>query len=232
MPLNTENMMDEWFELSNDLLCVANRKGEILKTSPSWAKLLGWAEDDLKSIAFLDLVHPDDQARTRVAFKTLLETGSLKSIDLRLFAKNGQFVWLNWQAHLRKEDSNSFFAIARDISEAKKRQLIEQNHIRLLEMAEQTARVGHWHLDVDTGFLTWSNEVFNIYGRRPNKRRITLDDFIDAFSPSHQKQLWDLIQDAIHHGTEINTELTLKKENNEKRTVAMRAVCASFPPLG
>ena len=56
-----EQDREAYFELSPDLLAVANSSGVV---SPAWTDLLGWTKEELTSRAFLDFVHPDDRAKT------------------------------------------------------------------------------------------------------------------------------------------------------------------------
>ena len=217
--------IDEWFESALDLLCIANKDGFFCKVSPSWTSLLGWSEEELLASPIIDFLHPDDCEMTVQANKQLYEDTKLDEFEHRFRKKNGQYVWLSWRASVQKSSPYTIFAIARDVTKTKQQQDSALHDIRLLEMAEQTARVGHWHLDVASGTLKWSNEVFSIYGRKPNKRQIMLDDFIDAFSSSDQKTFWALIQDATQNGQEINTELTLRRDDRTTRRVAIRAVC-------
>ncbi len=49
---------------------------------------------------------------------------------------------------------------------AARQQLVDSNtnKLRLLELAEGAAHVGHWHLDMVTQAIKWSDEVFRIHG--------------------------------------------------------------------
>lgn len=59
-----EQDREAYFELSPDLLAVANSSGFLSVVSPAWTDLLGWTKEELTSRAFLDFVHPDDRAKT------------------------------------------------------------------------------------------------------------------------------------------------------------------------
>ncbi len=220
-----DNTIQDWFETAVDLMCIMHPDGKIDKFSQSWPKTLGWSVQELEQFTLFDLIHPDDIAQTTKAFQVLEKGQTFTRLENRCKKKDGHYIWLDWHATLKKGDCALIQAIARDITTFKEREQKAQNDIRLLEMAEQTAKLGHWRLDAVSGRLEWSQEVFNIYGRRAHKREITLDDFIDAFSPPHQKVLWTLIQEAIQDGKEINTELILQRDNNDKRTVVIRAFC-------
>ncbi len=218
----SEIALDHWFETSPDLLCVLDKNLNFRKPTPSWHMATGWDLDELCHTSLFDLIHPEDHDVLRQKLTFLLNSTMPVRFECRLVKKDGNLLWLDWSIALKEP---YLFATARNINATKQKETLAQNDIRLLELAEQTARVGHWRLDTATGLLDWSTEVFNIFGRRPNKSQITLDDFIDAFSGTHQKNMWNQIQQAMHNATEINTELVIKRDDAQRRTVAIRAVC-------
>ncbi|MDV7338224.1 PAS domain-containing protein [Terasakiella sp. A23] len=223
--MTTDTSLEALFEHAIDLLCVAGKDGYLQKVNPAWQKLLGYSEDELLSTPFLDLVHDEDLGRTINAMSALGTGQKVVDIENRYRTKSGNYVWLQWRTHTADDETGTIYAVARDITSAKNREIRAENDIRLLEMAESTARVGHWHLDTSSGFLQWSNEVFNIYGRKANKANITLDDFIDAFVGDDQNRIWQLIESAIQDGKEINTEARLLRSDGSISNVALRAVC-------
>jgi len=219
------NTLEALFECALDLICVANSDGFFEKLSPVWTERLGWTEEELQSKPFLDFVHPDDRNATIEMAKRLFAGENIVDFENRYRTKDGTYCWLQWRARSNAKQSDTIFAIARDITDIKQQQIRTNNEIRLLELAEQTARVGHWRLDTNTGHLDWSNEVFKIYNRKPHKAKITLDDFLDAYSIEDRARMWGLIQQAIQDGSEINTELSLVHPNGKRRNIAVRAVC-------
>ncbi|NVK19733.1 MAG: PAS domain-containing protein [Methylocystaceae bacterium] len=223
--MTKETAFDALDQYSLDLLCVAGTDGYFKQVNPAWKKTLGYEDSYLLSIPIVDLVHADDRAATQMVLEDLAFGKKVIDFENRYKTKDGHHVWLQWRAHVSDENSDLIYAVARDVTEAKNREIRAQNDIRLLEMAETTARVGHWHLDISSGFLQWSNEVFNIYGRKPNKSHITLDDFIDAFFGEDQTRLWELIQEAIQEGKEIDTEARLLRSDGGISNVVIRAVC-------
>ena len=52
------------WNVSQDLLIVADANGNLRSINPAWTATLGWSEGDLLGKTFEWLCHPDDQART------------------------------------------------------------------------------------------------------------------------------------------------------------------------
>src|SRR6202012_5729888 len=53
---------DRIWRVSEDLLGVATFDGGFISVNPAWTKLLGWTEDEIKSMHVSELRHPDDAA--------------------------------------------------------------------------------------------------------------------------------------------------------------------------
>ena len=51
---------DRIWAVSEDLLGVSNFDGYFLSVNPAWTNLLGWTEDEIKSLHVSELRHPDD----------------------------------------------------------------------------------------------------------------------------------------------------------------------------
>jgi len=46
---------------------------------------------------------------------------------------------------------------------------IAENQALILNQAQNIAHIGHWELNLKTGRLDWSDEVFRIFGCEPNE---------------------------------------------------------------
>src|SRR5262249_56007892 len=49
---------DRIWNVSEDLLAVSNFEGYFLSINPAWTRLLGWTDDEIKSMHVTDLPHP------------------------------------------------------------------------------------------------------------------------------------------------------------------------------
>lgn len=73
--------------------------------------------------------------------------------------------------------------------------------MRLLELAESAAQVGHWRLDTGSGTVTWSREVFRIHGLTHDVSP-ALDDAIKAYHIEDRALVTERLEEAIrgNHG--------------------------------
>ncbi|MEA5476683.1 PAS domain-containing protein [Pseudanabaena galeata UHCC 0370] len=72
--------------------------------------------------------------------------------------------------------------------------------------AQRIARVGSWELDVKTGLITWSAEIYRILGVDPTADSPRYPNVIDRIIPEDRFRLCTAIDDAITNGTPYSIE--------------------------
>lgn len=129
---------DMFFQMSLDMLCIADLNGRFIHLNPAWSAL-GWSMEELMAHPFLHFVHPDDVAPTLEIMGRLTTSDfSTISFENRYRCKDGSYRWLLWSSStgygaLGPED-RLYYAVARDITQRK----AEEEKIRT--QAERLAR--------------------------------------------------------------------------------------------
>lgn len=118
-----------FFNLSEDLVCIAGYDGYLKKVNPSVCKVLGYTEEELYSRRIEDFVHVDDRENTTKSRNYIKKTNTLFNFENRYVTKSGEIVWLAWTSH-PVEDRELVFAIAKDITHKKR---LEAERILLLD---------------------------------------------------------------------------------------------------
>ena len=101
------------WQLSPEILGVANAEGVFESTNPTWGRILGWSSEELGAIPFMDLVHPEDRNRTLAGFEALQRGEPVLRLENRYRAKDGAYRWLSWVA---VPDGGKYYCSARDIT--------------------------------------------------------------------------------------------------------------------
>jgi len=87
---------DRIWNVSEDLLAVSNFEGYFLSINPAWTRLLGWTEDEIKSMHVSELRHPED-APASIAGRAQLAHGATSvRMENRYRHKDGSWRWLQW----------------------------------------------------------------------------------------------------------------------------------------
>ena len=125
-----------FFDLSRDMLCTANMDGYFLELNEAWTNNLGYSLDELRSIPFLERVHPDDRERTEAEAAALFEGVETLHFENRYLAKDGSWHWLRWSSQLSPDES-LIYGRAADVTELKR---IEAEREELLDKVQDMAR--------------------------------------------------------------------------------------------
>ena len=126
-----------FFDLTLDLLCIAGFDGHFKKLSPTWSRLLGWSDQELKAQPFVELVHEEDQEATMAAAAKLGEGKDVVNFTNRYRCKDGSYRWISWNSKALPE-RQLIIAAARDITQRKEdEEEIEQYREHLEELVQE-----------------------------------------------------------------------------------------------
>lgn len=106
--------LDRFFNLSLDLLCIADVQGRFLRLNPQWEKTLGFTREEMLGQPFMDFVHPEDHACTRAAIQELASQKEVINFTNRYRRQDGSYRWLEWRS---VPAGAMVYAAARDITE-------------------------------------------------------------------------------------------------------------------
>jgi len=106
------------WQLSPDLLGVLNAEGRFESVNPAWQRLLGWTEEELATVQFFDLIHPDDRERTQAVWTSAQAGTPVSQFESRYRAKDQSYRWLSWVA---VPEGGKVYCSGRDITRGKQR---------------------------------------------------------------------------------------------------------------
>jgi PAS domain S-box-containing protein len=107
---------DRIWNVSQDLLVVADRDGVWRTVNPAWTNTLGWSEAELLNRTSEWLDHPDDGGQTRKEINKLIEGDPTVKFEGRFRHKDGSYRWLSWTG---VPDRDHIYAVARDVTAEK-----------------------------------------------------------------------------------------------------------------
>jgi len=107
---------DRLWQMSSDIMLVADYAGKIVAVNPAWTDMLGWTEAQLLGVAITDFIHPDDQQTTRSAVGELSKGKRFLNFHNRYRHRDGHFLWLSWTA---VPDQDYLHAVGRNIQAEK-----------------------------------------------------------------------------------------------------------------
>jgi PAS domain S-box-containing protein len=107
---------DRLFNLSPDLIAVADFEGHFRRVNPAVEHVLGYTKQELLARPYLDFVHPEDRERAASEGLALEQGDSTLSFENRYVRKDGSSRVLEWTSTPVVEDGLTY-AMARDVTE-------------------------------------------------------------------------------------------------------------------
>jgi PAS domain S-box-containing protein len=129
---------DRIFNLSTDLIAVADLDGHFTRVNPAFERTLGYSSAELRSRPYVEFVHPDDRSRTVGAADELSRGRDVVEFENRYLRNDGSVRWLQWSARTVPGEA-VIYAAARDITERKQ---LEEEQAALRRVATAVARGG------------------------------------------------------------------------------------------
>ena len=75
---------------------------------------------------------------------------------------------------------------------------------RQLDAAQQITHIGSWEWDLATGVVTWSDELYRIYGLAPRSCEITLEEFLARVHPDDRERVQRRVAAAVERGGQFS----------------------------
>lgn len=111
----SEEERDRFFDLSIDMLCVADVGGHLRRANRAMTDRLGYSAAQLASAPVVEFVHPEDREATAEKFGRLAKGEDVVGFTHRLRRSDGTYCWVEWAAHAASD--KTIFAVGRDITE-------------------------------------------------------------------------------------------------------------------
>lgn len=150
--------------------------------------LFGYPQGDLETSIenFMQAVHPEDRAAITAAIEATLERDEPYDLEHRVVWPDGTVRWLLERGAVVRDDHGmplQMLGVVQDIDDRKRAELALGERERQLREAQALARLGNWRADFRTGELTWSEEIYHIFGYPPGDHPLTLQTFYDHVHP-------------------------------------------------
>ncbi|AFY80481.1 PAS domain S-box protein [Oscillatoria acuminata] len=202
---------------------------EMVFSNNQWKKFLGYDLDEIidQELLWENRVHPEDQAQMYQELEKHIkgETEIYKN-EHRVRCKDGSYKWnLAIGKIVEWDDENNparFIGIHNDVTDRKANELALFQLTEQLQKAQKVAHLGNWSIDVTTQKLTWSDEVFRIFGMTPNQGEPTFTEHFKQIHPDDLEFLQARVIEA-EEGIPQNFDIRIFRPDGEVRCINVRA---------
>ncbi|MBB5519551.1 PAS domain S-box protein [Amphiplicatus metriothermophilus] len=218
-----ESLLDH-LELQKSLFTIA----ENIARMGSWeydirADRLVWSEGALRIFgvspdafeggikALFKRVHPEDRDRLRAAQAAADAREAPLDVSYRILRPDGSIRLVYERGEVRFDEAGAPIrrvGVVTDVT----RQAAAEDRIRqsetLLRIAEETAHIGGWRIDLATSIVEWSDEVCRIHDMPPGSR-VTVEQGIAFYAPEYRGRIRQLFDACARKGEPYDEELQI-----------------------
>jgi PAS domain S-box-containing protein len=183
--------------------------------NPVLAEMLGYTPEEMHGKTVLEFVAPELQEQ---ALKTLERhrQGEGGQLEFELRRKDSADIHVVLSASpLKDADGNYAGAVAAlsDITERKRVEQTLSDGEERMKRSQEIAHLGIWELDLVNNRLTWSDEVYRIFGLQPQEFGATYGAFLEHVHPDDRAAV-----DAAYTGSLRENRDTYEIEHRVVRT--------------
>lgn len=205
--------------------------GHYLYCSPSCLRITGHSASEFMTNLNLlpDIAHPDDRLRLEMHLRQHTASDPPCEFDFRIVRPDGQVCHLEHACQSVFSDKGEFLgrrASNRNITERKQAESALRNNEERLKEAQSVAQIGNWDLDLVTGQLIWSDEIFRLFEINPGKFKPSYESFLNAVHVADR----DAVNTAYRRSLEKQEpyEITHRLQMSDGRIKWVVERCNSF----
>ncbi len=218
------NRYERFFSTPLDMLCIVGSDGFFKRINPAFCEILGHSERDLLAQPYIHLIHPDDRDAAVAAAARVAAGDGLVNLENRCRCKDGSYKWISWRSRYDR-DSNLIFSSARDTTEHKKNlQMIEYQR-QSLKRAEEVGGIGHWRLNLATGQMSWSDEVYRINDVAPDSFELTSENVLRCYHADDRDTVQRHVRMASESQESFEFQARVVRPNGLERNVLVKGDC-------
>ena len=180
------------------LVAIADTEGKIIRVNDLFCRRTGYSREELTGMDFRALLNPDYHPEPFFAqvWEELTHRQPWRG-DLCQLTRDGSSYWVeaSIQPTLHHGEATRFVFFGYEITDRKRLEETIRQREKQLREAQALSRTGSWEYDFGNRQMTWSDEVFTIYGLDPAAGVPSLEDLVKYHHPDD----WpDLIEASIN----------------------------------
>lgn len=150
-----------------------------------------------------EVLPPETLATQLQIYEKAIATGELQIYEHQL-SKFGKTVYE--EVRISPYGKDQLLVVVRDITDrklAEKALLKSDTHLKI---AQRIGKLGSWEYDLNTAELTWTDEIFRIYGVEPSPAPPSYDDLKLYIHPDDWEHFNNTVQNAINFAQAYDLE--------------------------
>lgn len=196
---------------------ILSEKGLIVESNLTAANMIGLSRQMLIKERLSQYIFKEDRNIYHKHRRQLFDTMKSQECELRMVKTNGSIFWVELKATVEIEGQVPFCGLVlSDISKRKKIEAQLQQNMKDLLASQRIAHLGTWRMNVITGKIVWSEELYKIFGHEPTKPPPAYEDHLKLFVPESWEKLSAAMEEIMATGRSYELELETIKRDGSK----------------
>ena len=178
-------------------------------------RIFGYEPDEIKVTkeVIIQSIHKEEITNTKETIRSAIEKNAPFDFYTRIIQKNGQERILHVRGSTVKDDKSGAVIVigtAQDVTE--KQTLIRKlkHSESIYKQAEVLANMGNWFWRKNSDSFEWTDQLYKIYGLKPQSEKITIERFLAFVHPEDRPTIEESInkefsEEFIDYTFRINT---------------------------
>ena len=202
--------------------------GELIWSDETY-KILGFARQTNPTLDLVfDRVHPEDRNRLQQIRDRATQSGMNLDVDHRILLPDGVTKFVHLVAHAGRDNSGDleYIGVVTDVTERRRadeeREALShrlQESKARLEEAQRVAQIGHYEWNLVANRVTWSAELYRIYGLPPQEGSIDMAMVREMMHSDDREHVFGAVEDVVRSGVNAAAEHRVVRPTGEVRTV-------------
>lgn len=178
------------FDSSPIGLALADMEGRLTDVNQTYANIIGRSIEETKQVSYWDITPKEYMEQEAQQLESLQKTAKYGPYEKEYIHKDGSRIAVSLLGHLIERHGKKY--IWSSVEDISKRKEVERNFLlneTRLNEAQRLAKVGSWELDLLTGELVWSDEIYNMFEIDKKKFSASYDAFLNAIHPDDRDKV-------------------------------------------
>jgi diguanylate cyclase (GGDEF)-like protein/PAS domain S-box-containing protein len=196
-------LQNEILDKAGALVVVLDREGRVRRFNRACEELSQYSFAEVEGKFVWDfLLPPEEQDEHEAAFSAIARnTQALHSAYINYWvARDGTRRLTEWSNSLLLDEYGEMeflVSIGTDVTEKKLAEAALKESTQRLNEAQRIAQVGSWELDLTSGRLTWSDEIFRIFEIDQTAFGASYAAFLNAIHPEDRERVDQAYTDSV-----------------------------------